>query len=64
MPKLDLIGVSKTYGDIQALSDISLHVEDKEYVCILGPSGCGKSTLIRCIAGIHTTRQRPNSHRR
>ena len=53
MPKLDLIGVSKVYGDIRALSDISLHVDDKEYVCILGPSGCGKSTLIRCIAGIH-----------
>lgn len=53
MPKLDLVGVSKIYGDIQALVDISLHVEDKEYVCILGPSGCGKSTLIRCIAGIH-----------
>jgi putative spermidine/putrescine transport system ATP-binding protein len=52
MPKLDLIGVSKIYGDIQALADISLHVEDKEYVCILGPSGCGKSTLIQCIAGI------------
>lgn len=54
MPKVDLIGVSKTYGDIQALSDISLHVDDKEYLCIIGPSGCGKSTLIRCIAGIHT----------
>lgn len=54
MPKLDLSGVSKSYGNIRALSDISLHVEDKEYVCILGPSGCGKSTLIRCIAGINT----------
>jgi ABC-type Fe3+/spermidine/putrescine transport system ATPase subunit len=54
MPKLDLTGVSKTYGNIQALSNISLHVEDKEYVCILGPSGCGKSTLIRCVAGINT----------
>ena len=54
MPSLDMTGVSKTYGDIQALSDISLHVEDKEYVCILGPSGCGKSTLIRCVAGINT----------
>ncbi|HUK26911.1 MAG TPA: ABC transporter ATP-binding protein [Candidatus Acidoferrales bacterium] len=53
MPRLDLIGVSKTYGDIQALVDVSLRVEDKEYVCILGPSGCGKSTLIRCIAGIN-----------
>jgi ABC-type Fe3+/spermidine/putrescine transport system ATPase subunit len=53
LPKLDLIGVSKMYGGIKALADISFHVEDKEYVCILGPSGCGKSTLIRCIAGIH-----------
>jgi ABC-type Fe3+/spermidine/putrescine transport system ATPase subunit len=53
MPKLELIGVSKRYGNIQALADISLQVENKEYVCILGPSGCGKSTLIRCIAGIN-----------
>jgi len=53
MPKLDLLGVSKIYGNIHALADISFHVEDKEYVCILGPSGCGKSTLIQCIAGIN-----------
>jgi len=53
LPKLDLIGLSKNYGNIRALTDISLHVENKEYVCILGPSGCGKSTLIRCIAGIN-----------
>ena len=53
MPRLDLIGVSKSYGNIRALADVSLHVEDKEYVCVLGPSGCGKSTLIRCIAGIN-----------
>lgn len=53
MPKLDLIGVSKHYGSIKALNDVSIHIEDKEYVCILGPSGCGKSTLIRCIAGIN-----------
>jgi putative spermidine/putrescine transport system ATP-binding protein len=52
MPKLDLIEVSKNFGNIQALADISLHVDDKEYVCIIGPSGCGKSTLIRCVAGI------------
>jgi ABC-type Fe3+/spermidine/putrescine transport system ATPase subunit len=53
VPKLDLVRVSKVYGNIHALADVSLHVEDKEYVCILGPSGCGKSTLIRCIAGIN-----------
>jgi ABC-type Fe3+/spermidine/putrescine transport system ATPase subunit len=57
MPNLDLVGVSKTYGNIQALKEVSLHVEDKEYVCIIGPSGCGKSTLIRCVSGI----ERPSS---
>lgn len=54
MPELDIREVSKTFGDIRALSDVTLHVEDKQYVCILGPSGCGKSTLIRCVAGILT----------
>lgn len=52
MPKLDVVSVTKNYGNIKALDNVSLHVEDREYVCILGPSGCGKSTLIKCIAGI------------
>ena len=52
MPTLDITGVSKSYGNIHALEDVSLRVEDREYVCIIGPSGCGKSTLIRCISGI------------
>ena len=52
MPKLDLVGISKQYGKIEALDNVSLHINNKEYVCIIGPSGCGKSTLIKCIAGI------------
>lgn len=52
MPTLDVRGVSKAYGNIKALDDVWLHIEDKEYVCIVGPSGCGKSTLIKCVAGI------------
>ena len=52
MPTLDVRGISKTYGNIKALDDVWLYIEDKEYVCIVGPSGCGKSTLIKCIAGI------------
>lgn len=52
MPKLDIMGVSKFYGNITAVDNASFHVEDKEYICIIGPSGCGKSTLIKCIAGI------------
>ncbi len=47
-----MVGISKSYGEITALDNVSLHINDKEYVCIIGPSGCGKSTLIKCIAGI------------
>ena len=37
-----------------ALDNVSLHVDDKEFVCFLGPSGCGKTTLLRIIAGLDT----------
>lgn len=42
-------------GDITALRDISLDIEDAEFVSVLGPSGCGKSTLLRCVAGLEKT---------
>jgi len=37
---------------VVALNNVSLEINDKEYLCIIGPSGCGKTTLIKCIAGI------------
>ncbi len=53
---LKVQNISKTFevddSQIQALSDISFNVADKEFVTIIGPSGCGKSTLLRIIAGI------------
>ena len=52
MPSVELVGITKKYGGITAVEDASLHIEDKEYVCIIGPSGCGKTTLIKCISGI------------
>ncbi len=42
-------GVSKRYGDFQALTDITMEVRRSEVVCVIGPSGSGKSTLLRCI---------------
>ena len=42
----------KAFGSFYALKDISLDIEDGEFVCFLGPSGCGKTTLLRAIAGL------------
>jgi iron(III) transport system ATP-binding protein len=51
MARLTVDHVSKCYGAFSALDDISLAVNDGEFVAILGPSGCGKTTLLRQIAG-------------
>ncbi|MVA98090.1 putative 2-aminoethylphosphonate ABC transporter ATP-binding protein [Nitratireductor sp. CAU 1489] len=42
----------KAFGDFIALRDISLSIQEGEFVCFLGPSGCGKTTLLRAIAGL------------
>ncbi|GBF27620.1 glutamine transport ATP-binding protein GlnQ [bacterium MnTg02] len=48
-PTIELIGVSKWFGNSQALSNINLTVHKGERVVVCGPSGSGKSTMIRCI---------------
>ena len=51
MARLELIGITKRYGDFKAADDISLDVADGEFVVLLGPSGCGKTTTLRIVAG-------------
>ncbi len=45
-------GVTKAFGPVTALDDVSLSVTSGEFVTILGPSGCGKTTLLRIVAGL------------
>lgn len=52
MARVVLNHVTKKFGRIVAVDDLSLEVRDKEFVVLLGPSGCGKSTTLRLIAGL------------
>jgi len=51
-PYLRISRLTKKFGEFVALDDISLEVNDGEFVCFLGPSGCGKTTFLRAIAGL------------
>jgi multiple sugar transport system ATP-binding protein len=44
--------VTKCFGDVTAVDDLDIHVEDKEFLVLVGPSGCGKSTALRMLAGL------------
>ena len=52
MANVQFDNVVKMYGNVQAVSDLSLEVKDKEFMVLVGPSGCGKSTALRMIAGL------------
>ena len=44
--------LKKSYGDVEAIGDLTFDVAAGEFVCIVGPSGCGKTTLLKCVAGL------------
>ncbi|TMK69323.1 MAG: sugar ABC transporter ATP-binding protein [Actinobacteria bacterium] len=53
-PTLELRGISKHFGSVQALSEVDFFVHDGEVMALVGDNGAGKSTVIKCVAGIYT----------
>ena len=64
MPHVELERLSKQFGAVEVIRDLSLAVEAGEFCALLGPSGCGKSTLLRMIAGLETVTSGQRPHRR
>jgi putative spermidine/putrescine transport system ATP-binding protein len=54
MARLDLAGLTKRFGTLAAVHDLTLEVRNGELMCLLGPSGCGKTTTLRMIGGFET----------
>jgi D-xylose transport system ATP-binding protein len=52
-PLLQIRGLTKTFGSVQALTEVDFEVREGEVMALVGDNGAGKSTLIKCIAGIH-----------
>ena len=52
MSVVEIQNITKNFGDVVAVNDVSLEIDTGEFLVILGPSGCGKTTLMRVIAGL------------
>ena len=52
MAQVALEHITKQFGDVTAVNDVSLQAEDKEFLVLVGPSGCGKTTTLRMVAGL------------
>ncbi len=55
MSAIDFAHVTKRFGQVTALDNVSLNVNAGEFVSLIGPSGCGKTTLLRMVAGLEET---------
>ncbi len=63
MADIKIENVIKKFGDFVAVDNVSLTIEDQEFMVLLGPSGCGKTTLLRAVAGLGMADSGRISHR-
>ena len=54
MPRIELINITKKWGNFYGVKNLNMVIEDRDFVSLLGPSGCGKTTTLRMIAGLET----------
>ena len=54
MAQVKINKVTKRFGDVEAVKDFSLEINDGEFIVLVGPSGCGKTTLLRMVAGLES----------
>ena len=52
MAHVEFVEVAKSFGQVEAVTDINISIDDGEFAVLVGPSGCGKSTLLRILAGL------------
>ncbi|MBP1755190.1 MAG: potA, partial [Firmicutes bacterium] len=51
---IDLVNITKSFGDTVVLDDLNLYIRENEFLTLLGPSGCGKTTTLRIIGGFES----------
>ena len=61
MSFIEMDHIRKSFGSLEVLKDVTLHVETGEVISIIGPSGSGKSTFLRCLCQLETINSGPSS---